>query len=174
MPYIPTDYRDGPKSGCVQAQFTRPANTTQYAAGDVVGTSPAANLAFANVARVNGGGLRIVGATLHKTDNDTTGADFDLVVFDAAPTAIADNAEWLPSDAEGATVVAVVSFANGNAKVLGAASATGNLWQTILTHPVPVACAPTSRALYGVLVARGTYTPASAEVFSVTLHVEID
>lgn len=29
MPYLPTDIRDGPKSGGVQAQFTRPANTTQ-------------------------------------------------------------------------------------------------------------------------------------------------
>lgn len=174
MPNLSTDLRDGPKAATVQATFTRPANTTAYAIGDVVGADPAANMEFAGCARLKGGGARLLGVTLHKSTKTTTDADFDLYIFDAAPTAIADNAEWLPSDAEARTIVACIRFANADAaQTGGSTNATGAVWQKSVPA-LPVVCASTSTTLYGALVARAAHVPASAEVFAVTLHLDRD
>lgn len=173
-PYLSTDLRDGPKAATVQATLTRPNDTNVYAAGDVVGSDPAANMEFAGVARVKGGGARLLGVTLHKSTKSTTNADFDLYLLDAAPTAIADNAEWLPTDAEARTIVAFVRFSSGDAaQTGGSTNATGAVWQKSVPA-LPLVCATTSTTLYGVLVARASHAPGAQEVFAVTLHLERD
>lgn len=173
-PYLSADLRDGAKAATVQATATRPNDTTAYDVGDVIGSSPAANLEFAGVARVKGGGARLTAVTLHKSTKTVTAADVDLYLFDAAPTAIADNAEWLPSDAEARTIVAFVRFVNGDAaQTGGSTNATGAIWQKSVP-PVQVVCAAGSTTLYGVLVARAAHTPAAQEVWAVTLHLERD
>lgn len=151
------------------AQFTRPADTTAYAANDVVSTLAGAVMEFTNAARFAGGGGTIEVVTLTKSDDDVTGAAFDLYLFAAAPTAIADNAAFAITDAERLTLVGFVEFVAAD----GRASSTGNEW-TKSTLPLPFACASGSRSLYGMLVARGVYTPASAEVISARLLIRQD
>lgn len=174
MPYLSIDRREGVTRGTVQATFTRPSDTTQYAAADVVGpvTTPA-NMTFSSVVRGAGWGGTIRSASLHKTDNDLTAATFDLYLFDSAPAAIADNSEWVPTDDEMLACIGFVAFAAASGKVLGAGSATGNFWHSNALC-IPFACASSALALYGVLVARDTYTPASAEKFAITLGIERD
>ena len=158
----------------VQATFTRPSNATLYTVGDVVGpvTTPA-NMTFDPCVQQPGWGGRITGAILHKSDHDLTGADFDLNIFHTAPVAIADNSEWLATDAEMLNFVGLAVFLAADGTAVGGASATGNFWQKT-NLDITFACASGSTSLYGVLVARGAYTPASAEVIAVTLLIERD
>lgn len=175
MPSLSADPREAPKSGCIQASFTRPSNVTQYTAGDVIGpvTTPA-NLTFSNAARYQGGGLVLHAVTLTKSTKNTTSVALDLYLFDTDPVAIADNAEWLPTDAEILNCVGVVEIVAADWKQSGGSTNALNAVASKSTLPVPLACAAGSRSLYGVLVSRGAWDPASAEVISVTLHVVRD
>ncbi len=62
-------------------------NTTAYAQNDVLG-----GLLYFDMRKSNTGSVLIVGATV--TDNDTKGVAGDLYLFNALPTAIADNAAF--------------------------------------------------------------------------------
>ena len=146
------------------ASFTRPSNATLYTVNDVVSTTAGAVMEFTNVVRAPGGTGIIHTITLTKSDDDATGAAFDLYLFNAAPAAVADNAAFALSAAERLTVLALVPFVAANAR----ASGTGNEWSVTDLH-LPFVCASASRSLYGMLVARGAYTPASAEVFGARL-----
>lgn len=78
------------------ASTTRPNDTTAYDIGDVVGESPAANLVFSNVSPFSGSQFVVAGVFL-KIDvaSIPTGMGaFRLHLFNAAPTAIADNAPF--------------------------------------------------------------------------------
>ena len=174
-PNLSVDIRDGAKHGLVQASFTRPSDTTAYAAGDVIGpvTTPA-NMSFAGVARLKGGGAILRAVTLHKSDKNTTNAAFDLYLFDTSPAAIADNAEWLPTDAEMLNCIGFVELLAADAHQSGGSSnATGATWCKS-NLDLPIVCVSGSTTVYGVLVARGAWTPTSAEVVAVTLHLERD
>ena len=79
----------------VSASFTRPANTTAYAAGDVVGpvTTPAVQT-LAGAGRVNGGTGKIVAATLETNNATVTNGTFRVHIFNASFTPEADNAAF--------------------------------------------------------------------------------
>lgn len=159
----------------IKAQFTRPANTTQYAEGDVLSdhaTTPSV-MPFTGAARYDASGGIIRSVSLHKSDDDLTGAAFDLYLFDAVPTAMEDNAAFDPTDAEGRTIIGGVEFLAADGRSLGVTgSGTGNHWHK--TVWIPFTCGAGTTAIWGVLVARGTYTPASAEVIAITLGIEQD
>lgn len=157
----------------LQDSFTRPANVTAYAAGDAISddtTTPTA-LTFTGPARLPeyGGAIRAV--TVHKSDQDLTNADFDLLLFDTSPAVAGfdDNAALAITDAEFANCVGRVAFTGSSD---GVSVVTGDLYvKQNLYIPFVVG---TTNALYGVLVARAAYTPASGEVFTVTLHIDQD
>lgn len=78
----------------VSAEFTRPANTTAYAAKDVVGTDPGAALEFASIARAAGGSGYITKVVVSTTDTgpSTASARFRLHLYNtSAPSGITDN-----------------------------------------------------------------------------------
>jgi|SRR5688572_4400372 len=145
----------------VTASFTRPANTTAYTAADLVANDVDAvdvvPLAFAT----GDGGIRIKAAIITKTDEtDVTASDFSLHLFGSSPTvANGDNGALSHShsnkfaDIDFATMVAATDVAW--------AMATG---LDLNWH--------TNGYIYGLIEADGTYGPASAEVFSVTLVFE--
>lgn len=153
------------------AAFTRPSDTTQYSAGDGVSdnttTATSATFTLLGMASNEGCGGVIHSVTLHKSDQDQTGADFDIYFFDTQPvnTGYEDNAAIAITDAEWARCVGAVRIASatdwasvGNGDI----ACKSNL-------DLPYTCVKGSQSLYFVVVARGTYTPASAEIF--TLHV---
>lgn len=72
---------------------TRPNDTTAYTALDVVGASPAANMQFTSIGSVAGGHVIITGISLRIDVASVPSGmtTFRLHLFDAAPTAIADN-----------------------------------------------------------------------------------
>lgn len=148
------------------ATFTRPSDTTQYTAGDAVSDNTTSATA-ANFTLLGMGSAGVIkSVTLHKTDKDTTGADFDVYFFTTQPdgTTYEDNAAEAITDAVFQTCVGFVSL---TASSDGRSMALGDVYcKTNLDLPYLI---DSGSSLYFVVVARGTYTPASAEVF--TLHV---
>lgn len=156
----------------ITANFTRPSDTTAYAADDAVtdSTSAPTVITFANAARANGGSGLIVGAVLVKSTNDSTGESFDLLLADTTFAATNDNAAFAMSDAEARTLLGVVNFASATNT-----GANNRAYIGILPNgPIPFVCGAASTSLFGGLVARGAYAPANAERFDIRLLIQQD
>jgi len=155
-----------------QDSLARPADTTPYADGDAVSDSTTAPTILSwDLARIVGGGGVIMSAMLHKSAATLTAAAFDLYLFDAEPAAAGfkDNAQLAITDAEWADCIGGVSFASAD----GRSVVTGAIWDSSVLDK-PFVAAPTVKTIYGVLVARDAYTPASGETLTVTLSGKQD
>lgn len=156
----------------VNGSFTRPADTTAYAAGDVASDSTSAPtvITFTNVASQNNGGGVIVSAELIDSANQATKGIFELWLFDTTVTPDNDNAVFTPTDAELATLVGVIPF---DVSYVGdvTAGADGNAIYQAQHLNLPFKAGASSRNLFGVLVVRNAYTPVSAESFVIRLAV---
>ena len=146
----------------VSDSFSRPANTTQYTATDLVANNATAGSVVPLIFNTGRGGIRVKGAHITKTDEtDVTAADFSLHLFGSSPTvANGDNGTLSYNysdkfaDIDFATMVAAtdVAWAVSTGLDLNWNTASGNI--------------------YGLIEADGTYTPASGETFAVTLIFE--
>ena len=156
--------RAGGHGALVGVDFTRPADTTAYAAKDVVGPAVTANLTFANVARVNGGSGIITKARV-VTSQSANVASYRLYLFHTAPTAIADNAPFTLLDANKDKRIGFIDI--GPAATEGAGSDCAeaeNDWVRKVFK-----CAAASRTIYGILTTQTVFTPASAQTYYVEL-----
>jgi len=143
------------------ATFTRPADTTSYASGDLVANSVTAGsvvpLAFGDAAV--GGVLRTVQSVrLRKSGTGANGNNWTLLLFNALPTSTAgDNDAFAVSD--------------GRAKLAGKFTGTaGDAFTDGTTHLLESA-SPVIAAgvLYGLLQVGAAYAPASAETFTLEI-----
>lgn len=150
------------------ANFTRPADTTAYASGDLVANSTTAGsvvpLAFNDCNRGQGIHARIRRVRVITSSTSTTNASFRVHVFYASPTvANGDNAAI--SFNQALKYIGQVDVTVGQAATDGAAgSATCDMLFNTTSGTI----------LYGLLEARGAYTPTSAEVFTVKLEIDQD
>lgn len=153
------------------ATITRPADTTAYASGDLVANSVTAgsvnNLQFTTAARVSGGSGLITGARIQKSTASVTNAAFRLHLFTVAPT-------YTSAGDNSAISTVVVASAKGYLGYVDITAMTGFsdvAWGTGAVDNsrgnAPFAAA--AQILYGLLEARGAYTPGNAEVFTVSL-----
>jgi len=153
-----------------QDSVTRPANATQYAVGDALSdnatTPTAAGYFTLPLVRRKGGGGKIISATLHKSDDDVTTAAFDVLLFDTVPAlaGFEDNAAIAITDAEMKTCQGVLRFTAAG----WARHGTGDTQTVTPESPIGFVCVSTEMNLYGITALQGTYTPASAEVFTLT------
>lgn len=158
----------------ISATFTRPNDTNGYVAGDVVNDSTSAPtvMTFPRATRGAGECSFVQMATLYSSANVATKLEGDLYLFSATVTPDNDNAAFTPTDAEMLTLIAVIAFpasswvqgdrtsgAGGNA-----ACNAQNLW-----IPIATSIADNQNAIFGVLVADGSYTPVAQEIFTVKL-----
>lgn len=162
----------GAKQVNSSTNFTRPADTTAYAAGDAVTNSTSAPvvLTFASVARANGGSGVVIAAQMVDSASQATKGNFELWLFDTTVTPDNDNAVFTPTDAECATLIGIVQFATafvGDAT----AGAGGNAVYVAQGLTIPFTCGGASTSIFGLLVLRNAYTPVSAEVFTIRLTV---
>lgn len=155
----------------VEASKTRPADTTTYASGDIVNESTSAGtiMTFTDVARENGRGASILGAELVDSAAATVKPEFELYLFDTSITVQNDNAAWAPSDADMEKCVGVIDFPSVSFK-----TGSGNGVVPREGLGMYVICAAASKNLYGILVARNAYVPASGEKFLVRLKIVQD
>lgn len=161
----------------ITAVFTRPSDTTQYAAGDVVGpvTTPAVQ-SFAGAARFNGGGGKIVEILLTSDLETITTATFRLHFFNTTLTPAADNAAFTGLSTNPSTylgyidppiLVTQAGGTLGQIRVAPGTSATGGL-------PFAFVCAAGDTGIYMVITALGTYTPKSAGIIRTSIVIEQD
>lgn len=148
--------------------FNRPANTTAYASGQLVANSTTAGSVTPlswPVARVAGGSGMIRRARLAKSGTSLTNAQFRLHLYTTAPTcANGDGGNW--STDQSANYLGSLDFNLSQAFTDGAA---GNAAPNTGSE-INFALA-SGQTIYGLIEARGAYTPASAETFTVTLEV---
>jgi hypothetical protein len=150
--------------------FTRPTNTTQYGANDVIGINDAGSAGNAihtfTSAGPAGGNVKVTRADLTISLASVTAAmtTFRLHLYDASPTAILDNAVFDLVTADKAKHLGFIDFAQivdyGSQLFI---SATPNL-------QVKLATSVTS--LYGQLVTAGAFIPTSGEAYQVRLFNE--
>ena len=150
--------------------FTRPANTTQYASGDLVANNATAGsvvVPHVAAARFPGGNGSVVGIQLMKSSVTVTAAVFRAHLFTGAPTlGNGDNGAF--------------ALTNGGAKgYLGHVDVTidqalGDGAQGRAACAIQFDTVAPNADLYVLLEARDVYTPASAEVLTVELELERD
>ncbi len=149
------------------AAFTRTANTTAYASGQLVcNTGAPAPMAF-SAARYKGASLFVRKARLYKSSPILTLASFRLHLYRTLPTiaSATDGTAWSTTGLSsyiGAMDItcdkAFTDCAEGNG-VPNTGSEMG------------IAMGAALDTLYGVLEARAAYVPISAEAFTVELEV---
>ena len=159
------------------ATVTRPANTTQYASGDLIANSATAASVTAMSFTVGASGTigKIATARLYKSDDDVTTASFRLHLFTSSPVSTAptngdngaiqiatDEAGYVGSIDFDMTATGIDIHTGGN-QAVGVPFSSRDIYYRLARN---------SAALYGLIEARGTYTPASGEVFTVELITE--
>lgn len=161
------------KGRVISASFTRPNDTTAYASGDVIcnSTSAPVVLTFPRATVTQGPRFSIIAQVIMvDSANQTTKLESELWLFDTAPTADNDNAVFTPTDAECANLIGVVplnTFFVGDAT----AGAGGNVVFRETNLTIPVFTKAEDNAIYGVLVARSSYTPVTQESFTIKLGI---
>lgn len=148
--------------------FARPADTTAYAAGDVMSdsTSTAAQLYFQGTGRSG----QIISAHLI-LEQTTQTADFDLYIFDSGVTDHLDNAPLALVSADLKYLVHKFTFLNAGKVSLGGGSYYemdgSNRFQQGRAFNTTVG------ALYGLLVVRGTpAAPVASSKVWIRLSIE--
>lgn len=156
--------------------MTRPADTTAYAAGDLVANSTTAGsvtgLIFQNAVRLNGECARWERLRLRKSGTSLTNASFRVYLFTALPTlSVGDNGAFNAS-----SVLAIddmdklVGWFDVTMDRSGAAGARGsgipNSGSAMTFKP----SVSTTTTVYGLIEATAAYTPTSGETFIATLE----
>lgn len=149
--------------------FTRPADTTAYASGDLVANNVTAGSVVPislTAARVNAGIVGIRRVRLKKSGTSVTNATFRVHLFGALPVpAVGDNAA-ISTTGAGAYLGAcdigsMQAFTDG---AVGVAL-------PLVANEILCAAGAGVKTLFALLEARGAYTPASAETFTLTAEV---
>lgn len=149
--------------------FIRPADTTQYAVGDVMAAvTTALTLPFLGLNKFTGGGCLLQSAVAISSACQATKPAIDLLLFSADITDIdADNATFTPTDAQLLTFVGKVSFAAASWTGGDLTSGTGG---NAYAQAASIGMHIKADAIYGVAVAANTYTPIASEVFTFRLN----
>lgn len=157
--------------------ITRPANATQYTAGDVI--SDATNDAHFDFNNTRGLGSKadlkgsIDYATMIIESNQGTKPDIELWLFDQDIAAVADNGVFAPSDTEIANFIGKIDFGVSDWDI--GLSGVGNAGNIVQAKPnVGIIIPATAGNIYGQLVVRNAYTPISGEIFHAHLVMTLD
>jgi len=169
-------YVDGGKVGNISATVTRPADTNIYASGDLIANNTTAGsvtaMDFSTAARQAAGSFMVRRVRLHKDDDDVTAASFRLHLFDADPTGTAPAA----GDNGAISLTGVLDNHLGSVDFDMTTSpdihTEGNMAiGTPLQGTEILVDLSSGQSVYGLLEARGAYTPASGEIFTAVLEL---
>lgn len=152
------------------ANFTRPNDTTAYAAGDLVANSTTAGsvVPLEIVAGNNGETIMLRRMIFRKSGSTTTNAAFRVHVFTAAPTVSnGDNG--------------VLTIATGAANYIGTFSigAVRGMTDGVVGFGLPdigadvAAVLGSAGKLFCLVEALAAYTPATGETFTITFELAV-
>jgi hypothetical protein len=150
----------------VSASFTRPSDTTAYAAQDALSNSTTTPtiLTFADATRFTGGSGLILSARHAKNSTTTANATFRLYLYRATVTAVNDNAQFPLLWANRANRIGHIDFTHTT-------QGTGSDSTSALTTFVNLPFIATGTSLFGQLQATAAYSPASAEQHYIELAI---
>ena len=160
---------NGARLVAASSTITRPENTTAYASGDLVANSVTASevnaLQFQGFDA--GAAGEVLGARIQKSTNSATNAAFRLHLSTVIPTfatngdndAISTNTVMTAKGWLGYVDITAMTGFSAVAWGAGAVDSSRLLLPYVLATTI----------IYGVLEARGSYTPGSAEVFTLWL-----
>ena len=159
----------GGKSVQKSASFTRPADTTAYAANDAVAnsTSTPTLLSFANCANANGGQGYIVKTRL-LTNQKTCTARFRLSFYHTAPSPVNDNAPKPMLYANKDKLIGRIDLDPCNTE-----DTTSDAAYVLSTTLLPYVCAAADTTIYCILTTLDAFTPASAQQFYLEITCEL-
>lgn len=151
------------------ASFTRPNDGNIYASGDLVANSTSAGsvvpLAFTNATVAAGTAALLRAVRIRKSGTGTTGATFRLHLFSTSPTSSAgDNAAFATTGS--ANMIARFEIEVSQAYADGANGRGKSIQGDDVEFVIPA-----GDILYGLLEARGAYTPAANETFEIVLEL---
>lgn len=149
----------------VSASYTRPADTTAYAAGDCYNSSTSSPtvLTFTSAARASGKGGVVTSLTVVDSNAPGTPIQGELWLFDSAPTSTNDNAAYALSDSDALKLVGVIPFTT-------VVTAANNSIATVQGLSIAFQCSG-SADLRGQVRVTNAYTPASAETLGFRLGI---
>lgn len=148
--------------------YTRPANTTAYAAGDVISATSATNMSF-QLARINGGSGEI-NKVLLVTDQATNNSGYKILWYSTNITALADNAQNTLLYANRDSFIGT-TFLNA---VSGETGTNTGVFSMNDYDRLQFNCGSSSREIFGVLVTLDGFTPASGQLFFVKVWANLD
>ena len=149
----------------IQVTITRPANATAYTAGDVVGdASGSAILTFEGFGE-SIGEVEVLAADLrcHVASVPAGQTTWDLHLFNASPTAIADNAAFDLVAGDRSKYLGKLTIA-AMVDEISTIAITTTFTNRYFTPG-------TNGKVYGLLKTVGGFTPGSGDVFVLGLHV---
>lgn len=154
------------------ASITRPDNTDAYTANDVISNSTSAPtvMTFSNVLptdynSASGSGFTILGVRLRIDANAVPSgmAGFRLHLYNAAPTAINDNAAFNLPSADRSKYLGYITISTP-------VDIGDTLWAEDDNVNFSGALASGSTSLYGILETLGAFTPSSQTVKTITIN----
>jgi hypothetical protein len=152
--------------------FTRPGNTTQYGAGDLIANDVDAAdvvpLKF-STEKINDRG-KIVAVRLFTSTTTVTAAIFALHLFRTAPTpGVGDNGAFSVASVRDLLATVACNMSSGST-----VSSADKMQRFALSTPIVFEAPFGQRMIYGLLATgtSGTYSPASGELFEATLEIE--
>jgi hypothetical protein len=148
-----------PYNRTVTVQLTPTISTSAYTANDVVG-----GLLVFDVVQSGGGG--VVGQIEIADDHDVKAA-FKLYLFNAAPTAIANDAAFAPAIADLKKLVGVVDIGTADYSTINS-----NAWAQV--KDLNIWYSATGGTLYGYLVCDATPDYNAATDLTITLTAWVD
>lgn len=151
--------------------FTRPANVTAYAAGQLVANNTVAAsvtpLSWA-AARVAAGSFTLRRARITKSSTGVAAASFRLHLYDTSPTLTnGDGAAWLTT-LSGYLGSVDLDMSGANGRVFSDAAGVIGAPNVGVEVDVKLAAGQT---VYGLLEARAAYTPVASESFTAILEL---
>ena len=156
----------------VSKEFTRPSDTTAYAANDVVSNSTSATtlIVLTGAAHIVGGGGYITGIRL-ATDKKSITPRIRVHFYNAStPTVAVDNVAMERLYADESLLVAHYDLAAMTTPADTSNSTLSEIYDA--TMRLPFVCASTDKDLYALLETLDAVTPASAEKFTLTIWVD--
>lgn len=151
----------------VGSTVTRPADTTAYASGDLVANSTTAGsvtpISFASVSRGSGHLVRVRRVRIKTSSVSVTNAAFRVHLFKGAGTITCANGDNAAFSTDGAADYL------GSVDVTVSQAFTDGAFGAATTEINGV---PATTTLYGLIEARGAYTPTSAGTFIVSLELD--
>jgi len=152
---------DGTHLKAFHNNVVRPANTTVYTAGDVVGSI----LTIADVAKIIGSGVKVHRIRIQTNDTGVAGKKFNVHIYNDLPANVpADNAAFTIDWADAQKRIGAIPVVMG----------VGNLATVGMNDYNEYTLNPVARAVYVVLETVDGFTPSNNSTeFQITIDTEL-